>query len=128
MNNEMMEKIQKEKEKMQRSIREAPKYFIKPEFISTSWGYEQIISKTAYLLKNVFVKKGRGNECVCNENDLVIYIETGKLHLLYSHNDIMENACEIVLSDGDAFKIATSMYYKFEALADVSSIFFTKLC
>ena len=122
MNNEMMEKIQKEKEKMQRSIREAPKYFVDPEkrtFVSKSWGWEDwICNSELYCGKILFVKKGKKCSWHYHQKDETFFVISGKLHVAYSTEDNLENACEIILMPGDAFHVSPGLRHRFTGLLD----------
>jgi mannose-6-phosphate isomerase-like protein (cupin superfamily) len=130
----MDERIKKEKEKMQRSIREAAKYFIDPEFISKNWGWENRICNSGKML---FVKKGKQNNWQHFEEDKTFFVISGKLHLLYSteystedvevEQDKMwhDTACEIVLMPGDAFHIPPGLRHQFTGLLDAEFVEFS---
>jgi len=122
--------IRREKEKIQRSIREAPKYFLNPEkrtFVSKGWGWEDwIYNSELYCGKRLFVKKGK--KCSWhyhNKKDETFSVIYGKLHLVYNTEDDLEKACEIVLMPGDAFHIPSGLRHQFTGLLDTEFIEFS---
>lgn len=127
---DFQEKIKKEKDRMERSIREGVKYFIDPakrNFVSKSWGWEDwICNSELYCGKRLFVKKGK--KCSFhyhNKKDETFSVISGKLHVLYSEDDDLDKACEIILLPGDAFHIIPKLRHQFIGLMDTEFIEFS---
>lgn len=127
---DIREKVRLQKERMMRSAVEGQKYFIGPDkriFIVKGWGWEEWISNTElYCGKRLFVKKGK--KCSFHyhikkdETFLIIY---GKLYVLYSQQDDIEQACEIVLSPGDVFHVPPSLRHQFKGIEDTEFVEFS---
>jgi mannose-6-phosphate isomerase-like protein (cupin superfamily) len=107
---------------MRRSIEEGKKYYVDPSkrtFVSKGWGYEDWIWNEQYCGKILFVKKGK--KCSWHyhqKKDETFYVISGKLHLLYSENDDINEACEIVLKPQDAFHVPIGLRHRFIGLED----------
>jgi mannose-6-phosphate isomerase-like protein (cupin superfamily) len=129
-NDAIKAQLQKERDKMARSIRESSKYFVDPStrtFVPKGWGWEDwICNNELYCGKMLFVKKGR--KCSFhyhNKKDETFSVVSGKLHVLYSTGDDLENACEIVLMPGDAFHVPPGLRHQFTGLLDTEFIEFS---
>ncbi len=127
---EIQHKIRKEKERVERSMREGVKYFVdasKRTFVSKGWGWEDWISNTdLYCGKRLFIKKGK--RCSFHYHkvkDETFSIISGKMHLYYSEQDDFEKVCEIILFPGDAFHIPPGLRHQFVGLLDTEFIEFS---
>lgn len=124
------EMFRKEKDRMARSIREAPKYFVDPEkrnFVSKSWGWEDWLANSElYCGKRLFVKKGK--KCSWHyhqKKDETFSVISGRVHLFYSEDDDINSACEIILTPGDAFHVPPGLRHQFKGLADSELVEFS---
>jgi hypothetical protein len=122
---QMQEKWGEQKDRMMRSMQEGMRYFINPadrELKSYPWGWEDEI---CHLGKHIFVKKGKKSEFVKADRGKVLFLLSGKLHVLYGEHEDVTQACEIVLNSSDGFRISHTMYYNFAALTDTYLIEFS---
>lgn len=128
-NQNLQAKILKYKENMKRSIEEGKKYFIDPaqrKFVPKGWGYEDWIWNEEYCGKILFVKKGK--KCSWHyhkEKDEVFYVISGKLHVVYSMEDDLNEACEIVLGPQDGFHVPVGLRHRFVGLVDTIFVEFS---
>jgi len=126
---DMRTRVQRERDKMVKSIEEGKKYFIDAatrNFVPKGWGYEDWICNEGYCGKGLFLKKGK--KCSFHYHkikDEVFFVISGRMHLLFSEDDDMENACEIVLNPGDAFHVPPGLRHRFIGLADTFFVEFS---
>jgi len=121
--NQRMEMLNKQKAKVERSMRETPKYFVHPNkrtFVPKGWGYEDWIANSElYCGKELFVKKGKKCSWHYHEKkDETFYVMTGKMLLYFSEDDDLEKSCEVVLTPGDAFHVPVGLRHQFVGLQD----------
>lgn len=118
---DVRDKIKSQKERMMRSVVEGQKYFIGPEkriFTVKGWGWEEIIYNSGYCYKRYFIKKGKKTDWRYDKKNLLIYVESGKLQILYSKENNKDSVCEIVLTDGDAFNCVSLLNREEYAVMD----------
>lgn len=94
--------------------------FSKIEWIPKGWGGERIICNTEeYCGKLLYFVKGK--KCSWHYHKLkdeTFYIQSGKIKLLYSDEDDLANAIEVILSSGDKFHIYRKLRHQMIALED----------
>lgn len=116
-------KLIKAQKVMQRTVKEAKKYFVNPEertFVPKGWGWEDWIwNSELYCGKKLFFKKGK--QCSWHYHkikDEVLYLDYGKVIVWFSEDDDLENACELILNPGDAFHVPPGLRHRMKGLAD----------
>lgn len=121
--NEVMDKLKKEKNKMQKSLAEVHKYIVPAEtstFVAKGWGYEDWIwNDEKYCGKKLFFKKSK--KCSWHYHkikDEVLYVDFGKVHVFFSEDDDLDNACEVILMPGDAFHVPPGLRHRMTGLLD----------
>ena len=101
------------------------KNFSDIKFVPKGWGYEKwIVNKPEYCGKILFFAKGK--KCSWHYHKLkdeVFYIQSGKVRVLYSDDDIIHKdgvlvANEIVLGPGDNFHVYRGLRHQVIALED----------
>lgn len=92
----------------------------KIEWIPKGWGGERIICNTKeYCGKLLYFVKGK--KCSWHYHilkDETFYIQSGKIKLLYSDEDDLANAIEVILTPGDKFHIYRKLRHQMTALED----------
>lgn len=90
------------------------------EFVPKGWGFEKwIVNNQEYCGKLLYFVKGK--KCSWHYHKLkdeTFYIQSGKLKLLYSDEDDLVNAIEIILNPGDKFHIYRGLRHQMIALQD----------
>lgn len=90
------------------------------EFVPKGWGFEKwIVNNQEYCGKLLYFVKGK--KCSWHYHKLkdeTFYIQSGKLKLLYSDEDDLVNAIEIILNPGDKFHIYRGLRHQMYALED----------
>ena len=90
------------------------------KFVKKGWGHELwIVNKEEYCGKLLFFNKGKCCSFHYHEDkDEVFYLQSGKLRVLFSDNDDMDNAEEIILEPGQNFYIYPGLRHRMIALED----------
>ena len=90
------------------------------EFVPKGWGFEKwIVNCDEYCGKLLYFVKGK--RCSWHYHKLkdeVFYVQSGRLLVLYSEEDDLESAHEIVLSVGDNFHVYRGLRHQMRALED----------
>lgn len=90
------------------------------KFVPKNWGFEKwIVNCEEYCGKLLYFVKGK--KCSWHYHKLkdeTFYIQSGKIRLLYSDEDEIALALEIVLSQGDKFHIYKGLRHQMIALED----------
>jgi quercetin dioxygenase-like cupin family protein len=89
-------------------------------FVSKGWGFEKwIVNTDEYCGKLLYFVKGK--KCSWHYHvlkDETFYIQSGKILLKYSDDDIIDNAKELVLEKGDKFHVYRGLRHQMYALED----------
>jgi quercetin dioxygenase-like cupin family protein len=90
------------------------------KFVKKGWGHELwIVNKEEYCGKLLFFKKGKCCSFHYHEDkDEVFYLQSGKLRVLFSEDDDMAEAEEIILDPGQNFYIYPGLRHRMIALED----------
>lgn len=90
------------------------------KFVPKGWGFEKwIVNTDEYCGKLLYFIKGR--RCSFHYHilkDETFYIHSGKILLKYNETDDLENAKEIILSQGDNFHVKRGLRHQMIALED----------
>ena len=90
------------------------------KFVPKGWGFEKwIVNCDKYCGKLLYFVKGK--KCSWHYHkikDEVFYIHSGKIMVLYSEHDDIQNAKKIVLHPGDNFHVYTGLRHQMIALED----------
>jgi quercetin dioxygenase-like cupin family protein len=93
---------------------------IKINFVPKGWGFEKwIVNCEEYCGKLLYFVKGK--RCSWHYHDLkdeVFYVQSGKIKVLFSDNDDLETAEEIILETGDNFHVYRGLRHQMIALKD----------
>lgn len=94
--------------------------FSEIKFVPKGWGFEKwIVNNEEYCGKLLYFV--RGKKCSWHYHKLkdeVFYIQSGKIKLLYSDEDDISNAIEVILNPGDRFHIYRGLRHQMIALRD----------
>jgi mannose-6-phosphate isomerase-like protein (cupin superfamily) len=116
---EDLAKIERAQRKMEKSIREGKKYFVDPEvrvFTSKGWGWMDDI---ANIGRKIFVKMGRKTDWHYHTTKTeILYVDSGRLLVIFSEDDTLDDACEIVLKAGHVFEIYPRLRHRLKGLED----------
>lgn len=86
--------------------------------VPKGWGYEKwIVNNDKYCGKLLFFHKGK--KCSWHFHkikDEVFYIQSGKVRVLYSDDDDINTAKEVILSPGDSFHVYIGLRHRVIAL------------
>ena len=89
-------------------------------FVPKGWGFEKwIVNTDEYCGKLLYFVKGK--KCSWHYHvlkDETFYIQSGKILLKYSDDDIIDNAKELVLEKGDKFHVYRGLRHQMYALED----------
>jgi quercetin dioxygenase-like cupin family protein len=89
-------------------------------FVPKGWGFEKwIVNTEEYCGKLLYFVKGK--KCSWHYHvlkDETFYIQSGKILLKYSDDDIIDNAKELVLEKGDKFHVYRGLRHQMYALED----------
>jgi len=93
---------------------------IEMKFVPKGWGFEKwIVNCEEYCGKLLyFVKDKRCSWHYHELKDEVFYVQSGKMKVLFSEQDDIEKADEIILSRGDNFHVYTGLRHQMIALED----------
>lgn len=90
------------------------------KFIPKGWGFEKwIVNTEEYCGKLLYFVKGK--KCSWHYHKLkdeTFYIQSGKIKLLYSDEDELAYAIEVILNPGDKFHIYRGLRHQMIALED----------
>ena len=90
------------------------------KFVPKGWGFEKwIVNTEEYCGKLLYFVKGK--RCSWHYHKLkdeTFYIQSGKIKLLYSEEDDIANALEVILIQGDKFHIYRGLKHQMIALED----------
>jgi quercetin dioxygenase-like cupin family protein len=90
------------------------------KFVPKGWGFEKwIVNNDEYCGKLLYFVKGK--KCSWHYHvlkDETFYIQSGKILLKYSDDDIIDNAKELVLEKGDKFHVYRGLRHQMYALED----------
>lgn len=90
------------------------------KFVPKGWGFEKwIVNTNEYCGKLLYFAKGK--KCSWHYHilkDETFYIQSGKILLKYSDDDIIEDAKELVLEKGDKFHVYRGLRHQMYALED----------
>lgn len=90
------------------------------KFVPKGWGFEKwIVNTEEYCGKLLYFVKGK--KCSWHYHKLkdeTFYIQSGKIKLLYSDGDDINNTIEIILNPGDKFHIYRGLRHQMLALKD----------
>lgn len=91
-----------------------------PEFHKKGWGYELWITNSAsYCGKLLFFSKGK--KCSFHYHKLKkehFYIQSGKIKVIFSYEDSLEEAKTVILQKNDVFFVPQGMRHQMVALED----------
>mgnify|MGYP003645283065 FL=1 len=89
-------------------------------FVKKGWGWERwIVNKSEYCGKLLFFNKGK--QCSWHYHvlkDEVFYLQSGKMMVKYSDEDVIEDAKELILNPGDNFHVYRGLRHQMIALQD----------
>lgn len=88
-------------------------------YVEKSWGYEDWIWNARYCGKKLFIEKGK--ECSFHYHkikDEVMYVERGKVLLIYGWDEDVKTAAQLILTPDMAFHIPPGMWHKFHGLEE----------
>jgi mannose-6-phosphate isomerase-like protein (cupin superfamily) len=88
-------------------------------YVEKSWGYEDWIWNARYCGKKLFIEKGK--ECSFHYHkikDEVMYVERGKVLLVYGWDEDVKTAAQLILTPDMAFHIPPGMWHKFHGLEE----------
>jgi len=92
----------------------------KMKVVPKGWGHELwIVNKKEYCGKLLYIKKGR--QCSWHFHkikDEVFYLQSGKIEVLYSDEDCLEEAKSKILNPGENFYVYPGLRHRMIALED----------
>jgi len=88
--------------------------------VNKGWGYELwIVNKEEYCGKLLFIRKDKETSWHYHKiKDEVMYVQSGKVKILYSNKKDIKNADSMILNKGDSFHIYTGLIHRICALED----------
>jgi len=90
------------------------------KFVPKGWGYEKwIVNNEEYCGKLLFIAKGK--KCSWHYHKLkdeVFYVQSGKIKVLYSDEDDIKSAKNVILESGDNFHVYRGLRHRMVALLD----------
>ena len=90
------------------------------KFVPKGWGYEKwIVNNEEYCGKLLFLAKGK--KCSWHFHKLkdeVFYVQSGRIKVLYSDQDDIEQARSVILEPGDNFHVYRGLRHRMIALLD----------
>ena len=90
------------------------------KFVEKGWGWEKwIVNCPEYCGKLLFFEKGK--KCSWHyhiKKDEVFYLQSGKLRVIFSVEDNLETAEEVILNPGDNFHVFRELRHQMLALED----------
>ena len=89
-------------------------------FVSKIWGYERwIVNNDKYCGKLLRIAKGKSTSWHYHKlKDEVLYVQSGKIRMVYGEHEDMKNANYMNLMAGDSFHIPIGTIHRLEALED----------
>ena len=102
------------------NLKEKRRYKQKVKHVSKGWGHEKwIVNNEKYCGKLLFIKKGKQTSWHYHKvKDEVMFVQGGKVKILYSTKDDISKAKEVTLTKGQAFHIPTGLIHRIRALSD----------
>tara|TARA_R110000824_G_scaffold84170_3_gene210108 strand:- start:1847 stop:2206 length:360 start_codon:yes stop_codon:yes gene_type:complete len=90
------------------------------KFVPKGWGFEKwIVNKEEYCGKLLYFAKGmRCSWHYHKIKDEVFYIQSGKIKVMFSEEDNLQNASSIILERGDNFHVYRGLRHQMVALED----------
>tara|TARA_R110002020_G_scaffold218282_2_gene426143 strand:- start:1562 stop:1921 length:360 start_codon:yes stop_codon:yes gene_type:complete len=90
------------------------------KFVPKGWGFEKwIVNKEEYCGKLLYFAKGmRCSWHYHKIKDEVFYIQSGKIKVMFSEEDDLQNASSIILERGDNFHVYRGLRHQMVALED----------
>ena len=92
----------------------------KIKFVPKGWGFEKWIhNHELYCGKLLYFVKGK--KCSWHYHKLkdeVFYVQSGRILVRYSDEDVLQNAKETILMPGDNFHVYVGLRHQMEALED----------
>jgi len=90
------------------------------KFVSKGWGFEKwIVNNEEYCGKLLYlVKNHRCSWHYHKLKDEVFYVQSGRVKVLFSDEDDIENASSIILEKGDNFHVYRGLRHQMIALED----------
>ena len=89
-------------------------------FVPKGWGFEKwIVNKKEYCGNLLYFVKGK--RCSWHYHKLkdeVFYVQSGKIKVMFSEKDDLQNAASVVLEKGDNFHVYAGLRHQMIALAD----------
>jgi mannose-6-phosphate isomerase-like protein (cupin superfamily) len=87
-------------------------------FIDKGWGYEEVLINTnKYCAKILHMNMNKKMSWhFHNIKDETFYVENGKVILLYSNNDNIKKANELILSPGMIFNVPSGLRHRLIAV------------
>lgn len=84
------------------------------------WGHELwIVNKPEYCGKLLYIKAGKKVSWHYHKlKDETFYVQSGKIILLYSEEDDIEQASQIILEKGQSFHVYRNLRHRMIALED----------
>ena len=92
----------------------------KIKFVPKGWGFEKwIVNCEEYCGKLLYFVKGK----MCSWHyhklkDEVFYVQSGKINVMYSTGDSLQNATSEILGKGDTFHVYRGLRHQMLALED----------
>ena len=88
--------------------------------VDKGWGWERwIVNKEEYCGKLLFFNKGKRCSWHFHKiKDEVFYLQSGKMLVYYSDQDVLEKAEQKILHPGDNFYVYTGLRHQMVALED----------
>ena len=90
------------------------------KFVPKGWGYEKwIVNNEEYCGKLLFIAKGK--KCSWHYHKLkdeVFYVQSGRIKVLYSDEDDINYAKNVILEAGDNFHVYRGLRHRMVALLD----------
>jgi quercetin dioxygenase-like cupin family protein len=88
--------------------------------VEKGWGHEKwIVNKKEYCGKLLYFKKGKQSSWHYHKlKDEVMFVQSGKVKILYNIEDDIENAKSITLHEGQAFHIPTGLVHRIIAIRE----------
>ena len=92
----------------------------KIKFVPKGWGFEKwIVNCDEYCGKLLYFAKGK--KCSWHYHKLkdeVFYVQSGKIKVLFSEQDDLQNANSLILERGDNFHVYRGLRHQMVALED----------
>ena len=88
--------------------------------VEKTWGHEKwIVNKPEYCGKLLYIQSGHHTSWHFHKlKDEVFYLQSGKITVLFSDGDNIDNASEVCLVKGDAFHVYRGLRHRIIAIED----------